>query len=358
MDPRDKPGGDKRRGLDGAPLREAWYYALPGHALRRGRTLAKIMLGEPVLLGRDRDGVVFALRDLCPHRAMPLSFGRFDGREIECCYHGWRFGTDGVCTAIPALVEGQKLTLSRIATRHYPAREVSGNIWVYFGDNPDAAPAIPAIEGFGGDTSPQVAESVRFDAAYDHAVIGLMDPAHVPFVHRSWFWRTGRAFAEKEKRFAPSPHGFTMERHQTSGNSRAYKLLGGGPMATDIAFALPGVRIEHTSVGRHTLVNMTAMTPIDDKTVELNNCLYWTMPWLAPLKPVLLPFIRMFLGQDKDALGRQTEGLKYDPQLMLVGDADLQARWYYRLKREYLAARAENRPFVNPVETRTLRWRS
>ena len=98
-----------------APLREAWYYAVPSDKLRRGKTRAKIMLGEPLLLGRDRDGAAFALRDLCPHRAMPLSFGRFDGREIECRYHGWRFGTDGGCTAIPALVEGQNLNLDRNA---------------------------------------------------------------------------------------------------------------------------------------------------------------------------------------------------------------------------------------------------
>jgi phenylpropionate dioxygenase-like ring-hydroxylating dioxygenase large terminal subunit len=339
-------------------LREAWYYAVPSRKLRRGKTLPKIMLGEPVLLGRDSDGVAFALKDLCPHRAMPLSLGRFDGREIECCYHGWRFATNGVCTAIPALIEGQKINLDRIAAARYPVREVNGNIWVYFGKEPDAAPAVPSLEGFAADAAPQVAECVRFDATYDHAVIGLMDPGHVPFVHRSWFWRSGRAFAEKEKSFAPSAYGFTMERHATSMNSRAYKLLGAGAMETDISFTLPGVRVEHTSVGRHSLCNMTAMTPIDDKTVELNNCIYWTMPWLTPLKPVLLPFIRTFLGQDRDALGRQSEGLKYNPQLMLVGDADIQARWYYRLKHEYCAARAENRPFNNPVEKRTLRWRS
>src|SRR5262249_9859942 len=110
--------------------------------------------------------------------------------------------------------------------------------------------------------------------------------------------------------------------------------------------------------GGHHLGNMRGMELIDNATVELNNCLYWTMPWLDVLRPALLPFIRKFLGQDRDALGRQSEGLKYDPQLMLVGDADLQARWYYRLKREYVAARAENRPFVNPVEARALRWRS
>src|SRR5207302_3897508 len=97
-----------------APLREAWYYAAPGRQLRRGRVLARVMLGEPGLLGRDLAGAVFALRDICPHRGMPLSAGHFDGREIECCYHGWRFAADGHCTAIPSLGEGQAFDLSRV----------------------------------------------------------------------------------------------------------------------------------------------------------------------------------------------------------------------------------------------------
>src|SRR5690242_2523929 len=97
-----------------APLREAWYYAAPGSSVRRGRTLARTMLGEPVLIGRDRAGTVFALRDICPHRGMPLSFAAFDGKELECCYHGWRFATDGRCIHIPSLVAGQEFDLARV----------------------------------------------------------------------------------------------------------------------------------------------------------------------------------------------------------------------------------------------------
>jgi hypothetical protein len=43
---------------------------------------------------------------------------------------------------------------------------------------------------------------------------------------------------------------------------------------------------------------------------------------------------------------------------MLINDADMQAKWYYQLKAEYAKARAENRPFANPVTERVLRWRS
>ena len=55
---------------------------------------------------------------------------------------------------------------------------------------------------------------------------------------------------------------------------------------------------------------------------------------------------------------RQQKGLRFNPILSLVDDADTQARWYYRLKQEYRRAHAEGRPFDNPVKPRTLRWRS
>ncbi len=339
-----------------APLREAWYYAVAGARLKPRAMLAKIMLGEPVLIGRDAAGTPFALRDICPHRGMPLNLGRFDGREIECCYHGWRFDTTGQCTAIPALVPGQPFTAGRARVRRYPARDVQGNIWVYFGDDPAAAPDIPEIEGFESAT-PRIVESVRFAAAIDHAVVGLMDPAHGPFVHGAWWWRSRRSIHAKTKEFAPSPWGFTMTRHAPSANSRAYRLLGGAP-ETEIVFRLPSVRVEHIRAGRHAVCNLTAITPIDDKTTEINHCIYWTAPWLSLLKPLLRPYVRAFLHQDRTIMERQSQGLRWDPPLMLIDDADTQAKWYYRLKREYRRARAENRSFQNPIKPRTLEWRS
>jgi phenylpropionate dioxygenase-like ring-hydroxylating dioxygenase large terminal subunit len=340
-----------------APLRDAWYYAAPSRRVARGRTLALTMLGEPVLLGRDQGGRVFALRDVCPHRGMPLSAGAFDGGEIECCYHGWRFAPDGRCTAIPSLVADQEFDLSPVAVPAYPVREVQGNVWVFFGDDAVAAPDIPLLDGFREDAAPRAVETMRFEAAIDHAVIGLMDPAHGPFVHRAWWWRSRRSVHEKAKAFAPSPWGFRMVRHMPSSNSRAYRLLGGTP-ETEISFRLPSVRIEEIRAGRHAVTNLTALTPIDNKTTAVNHCVYWNAPWLSAMKPLLRPYVRAFLRQDRDIMARQQQGLRFDPVLSLIDDADTQARWYYRLKQEYRRARAEGRPFANPVKPQTLRWRS
>jgi phenylpropionate dioxygenase-like ring-hydroxylating dioxygenase large terminal subunit len=339
-----------------APLREAWYYAVPSRRLPRRAVLAKVMLGEPILIGRDAVGLPFALRDLCPHRGMPLSAGRFDGREVECCYHGWRFDTCGRCTVIPALVPGQAFTPDRIRVRSYPVREVQGNLWVFFGDDPTAAPGIPLVEGF-ERSSPDLVESVRFAASIDHAVVGLMDPAHGPFVHRAWWWRSRHSIQTKAKAFAPSSFGFTMSRHVPSANSRAYRLLGGRP-ETEIIFQLPSIRIEQIRAGRHCVGSLTAITPVDARVTEINHCVYWTAPWLTAVKPFLRHYVRAFLHQDGAIMECQQQGLRYDPPLTLIDDADTQARWYYRLKREYCRAHAEGRPFKNPVEPRTLKWRS
>jgi len=339
-----------------APLREMWYYAAPGTRVRRGRVLAKTLLGEPLIIGRSRDGGVFALRDLCPHRGIPLSCGAFDGEEVECCYHGWRFARDGRCTAIPSLVPDQAFDIGRIRVKSYPAREVQGNIWLYFGDDPAGAPEVPVLPEI-GERGPNLVESVTFPCAIDHAVVGLMDPAHGPFVHRSWWWRGRHTIHEKAKAFAPTPFGFTMLRHAPSRNSNAYKLLAAKP-ETEITFRLPSVRIEHTSAGRHSVVNLTAVTPLSEAECEVNHAVYWTAPYLAPLKPLLRSFVRAFLRQDRDIVALQAVGLRQRPSLMLIDDADTQAKWYHRLKNEYARARTEGRPFANPVKERVLRFRS
>ena len=85
-----------------------WYRALPSDELKRGELRPAMLLEQPLVVGRDQQGRAFALRDACPHRGMPLSCGRFDGGEVECSYHGWRFDAhSGQCTAVPSVVEDQ-----------------------------------------------------------------------------------------------------------------------------------------------------------------------------------------------------------------------------------------------------------
>ncbi len=338
-----------------------WYLACPSQALGKKAMRAKKMLGQSILLGRTQAGEVFALRNICPHRGIPLSYGQFDGCEIECCYHGWRFNAEGICTDIPSLLPEQKFNIARIRTFKFPCQEVQGNIWVYLPKPqqkiPDQLPPIPQVPAM-GNKMPDMIETKSFPCDIDHAVIGLMDPAHGPFVHRSWFWRSRKSIHAKSKQFAPIPLGFKMLKHRPSKNSRAYALLG-GDISTEISFQLPGVRIEHIQAGRYTLCALTTLTPIDESRTEIHQFFYWTLPkGFNLLKPLFRLFARAFLNQDYQVIVKQQEGLKENPALILINDADTQAKWYQQLKKAYMTAQRENKPFNNPIPETTLHWRS
>jgi phenylpropionate dioxygenase-like ring-hydroxylating dioxygenase large terminal subunit len=344
--------------MTGPFLKNLWYYALTSGQLSRGQTQAKLLLGEPILFARDEQGKVFALRDVCPHRAMPLSYGRFDGREVECCYHGWRFDREGACTRIPSLTGHEGIAPGNIRVHAYEVREAQGAIWIFMGDpQTKSLPPVPRLPDIGEDRRPAICEIMRFPCFVDHAVAGLMDPAHGPFVHTSWWWRSRHSIHEKQKPFGPSHLGFTMRRHKPSKNSFGYKLLGGAP-ETEISFQLPGIRIEHIRAGERRVVGLTAVTPVDDNETEITHAIYTNSAALRMLAPLVRPFARRFLKQDRDVVVMQQEGLKYEKNLMLIRDADTPVRWYQQLKNEFIRAQEEGRGFVNPVKETVLKWRS
>ncbi len=348
-------------------LTDLWYFAALSGEVRAG-TLRRIeMLGEPVLVGRTRAGQAFALRDICPHRAAPLSAGKLvamgsEGESVECPYHGWRFrAADGVCTSVPSLLSDQDLEVERIRVRAYPVRESQGMIFVYFAHDArrgdatvaDAPPTFPGVVGGG----PRLVDRMDFDTHIDQAVVGLMDPTHGPYVHQQWWWRSKSHQIEKAKRFEPRPLGFAMAAHAPSKNSRAYRILGGAPQ-TEITFRLPGYRWEHIRVGARQVLALTCLTPVTATRTRITQIIWSDHPAFVLLAPFIRAGARAFLRQDGAMVNLQNEGLKYDPPLIWINDADRQAKWYQALKREWAKSRAEGRAFVNPVETVTLRWRS
>lgn len=339
-------------------MRGCWYVAIAARDLKRSKTVHRTLLEEPVLLGRDADGAVFAMQDTCPHRGTLLTRGIFDGKEVECPYHGWRFGTNGQCTAIPSQKEGQRPQAADIRAATYPVRESDGLVWIYIGDGSEdnTLPEIPSVPEIGNRF--QLHLERTFECNSDLAITGLMDPAHGAFVHASSLWRGHRDVRDKEKAFSPVPFGWRMDRHTASGNARAYRLFLGGAPETEITYTLPGVRIEHATTGKVTYCGLTACTPVSADRTTVHHVMYWDVPGGGALRWLVKIIAGRFLGQDADAVKDMRDGQAYNPQTMLVEDADTQIRWYYRLKKEWLQAEAENRTFRNPIQPTTLRWRS
>ncbi len=360
---KDAEADDVRFGQ--AFVTDIWHFAALSTELRPGRPIRREMLGQPILLARDKAGALMALRDICPHRAAPLSAGTLvteaDGAtSIACPYHGWRFGPDGRCRAIPSLTPDQTVDAGRIAAAAFPIAESQGLVYVWLpGPGRTAPDPIPDLPVFPGLTArgARLVESQVFETHMDHAVVGLMDPAHGPYVHRQWWWRPDGSAHAKDKAFGPVEAGFAMLPHQPSSNSLAYRLLGGAPV-TEIVFRLPGLRFEHVKVGRRELVALTCLTPESETRTRITQILWSDHPVFALARPLVRWAARRFLSQDGAMVNLQNANLPFGPGFIWIDDADRQARWYQALKREWVASRREGRPFTNPVAPMRLRWTS
>jgi phenylpropionate dioxygenase-like ring-hydroxylating dioxygenase large terminal subunit len=355
------------------PLWGFWYPALRSTQLR-GRKLKRAMLLEvPLVIGRDAAAKPFALRDVCPHRAFPLSFGRFDGASVECAYHGWQFDAHtGQCRYIPSLTADSKLKCDRIYAGSFPCEERDGYIWAFManpeGRAPSAAdstsriPPAPELPTF----SPRYKIAhlwADLPCSVDHGIIGLMDPAHGPFVHQAWWWRSRRSIRDKAKQFEPIPNGFRMSPHAPSANSAPYKILKlitGEPATTMIDFILPNQRFEQIRAGRYWLSSRTTVTPVRRDLCRLDFVAAWNiLPWFPIVSFIIHVLGPRFIRQDTEVIEKQSLGLKYEDRMMLVDDADRQARWYFDLKAAHLESQRTGEPMRHPLSsTVTLRWRS
>jgi phenylpropionate dioxygenase-like ring-hydroxylating dioxygenase large terminal subunit len=341
-----------------------WYPAVRAATLRAGKMTTTTLLGIPVLLGRTSAGTVFAMRDLCPHRGIPLSAGWFDGETVQCKYHGWRFEPcGGQCVEIPSLTAEQRegLDPTKIYAAAFPCEERDGYAWVYVpaagtGRIGAALPPVPDLPKF----------SAKFRSAHlvaelpcnvDHGIIGLMDPAHGPFVHQAWWWRSKASIHEKTKQFEPIPQGFRMSAHAPSGNSAPYKLLGvyGEPITTTIDFVLPNRRVETIRCGAKWFSSLTTVTPITASTCRIDVMAAWNVFYNVPFVTSIATFFgARFVRQDQETMIEQAQGLRANPSLMLIDDADKPAKWYFALKQARLKGTGDH-PLSGPV---TLRWRS
>lgn len=161
-------------------LKNAWYVAGFKDELNENKVVARRFLGTAVVMMRHSDGRITALKDMCPHRLMPLSAGRRVGDELECGYHGLRFDVEGACTLVP----GQTNIPKQACVASYPLVERHGLLWIWMGDaNRADTDLIPDIRW---NEHPEWTPSRGYhhvQADFRLSVDNLMDLGHESWVH-------------------------------------------------------------------------------------------------------------------------------------------------------------------------------
>ena len=159
-----------------------WYAADWSDNLKEQPLKVK-MLGQNFVLFRDAQGDAHCLSNTCSHRGGSLGAGMVVDGDIECPYHGMRYGGDGRCTRIPSLGRSTKPP-PRAKVDSYPVHEKYGLIFVFLGDLPEEERS-PIME-----VTQWVDPKYRFtkkdniiEANYGIVMENGLDTTHTEFVH-------------------------------------------------------------------------------------------------------------------------------------------------------------------------------
>ena len=187
------------------------------------------VLGEDLILFRDRHGRAGLLHARCCHRGTTLYYGKVEEDGIRCCYHGWKFDAEGHCLEQPCEADGGQFR-DKVRQPWYPVQERYGLIFAYMGPS-ERRPVLPRYEAL------ENMDDGEFVEADDSSIGGggpavipcnwlqhfenVVDPYHVPVLHGSF---SGPQFTNMmatipEVTFEMSPRGVTVRstRNQDDG---------------------------------------------------------------------------------------------------------------------------------------------
>jgi 5,5'-dehydrodivanillate O-demethylase len=169
----------------GELLRHYWMpFAVAGELTTDNPTKFVRLLGEELVLFKDKSGNVGLIADHCSHRGASMLYGRVEERGIACAYHGWLYDTTGNCLECPAEPSGSMFHLT-VKHKAYPVRKFIGLYWAYLG--PDPAPAIPQYDVWARkDGRRRIQVFPRLDCNWFQAMENSADPSHADVLHHEF----------------------------------------------------------------------------------------------------------------------------------------------------------------------------
>ncbi len=161
----------------------AWHVAALSHEIDADILFTRRLLDVPVLIYRKQStGEAVALHDRCPHRFAYLSKGVRKGDQIECIYHGLRFGTEGQCTHSPY----QETPPTNATVQPFPLVEKHKMLWIWMGDAELADPTtIPDHSHMDRDDLRPLLWHYHFNGNWQLGNDNLMELTHLFFLHTS-----------------------------------------------------------------------------------------------------------------------------------------------------------------------------
>jgi 5,5'-dehydrodivanillate O-demethylase len=146
------------------------------------------LLGEDLVLYRDKGGAYGLLDQHCPHRKADLSYGFVEDCGLRCNYHGWLFDETGRCLDQPfeETAHPEAHFKDRVTIKAYPVEPKAGLLWAYLGPAP--APLVPDWDLFHERGFKQIVFS-HVPCNWFQCQDNSIDPVHFEWLHSTWGMR-------------------------------------------------------------------------------------------------------------------------------------------------------------------------
>jgi 5,5'-dehydrodivanillate O-demethylase len=147
------------------------------------RTKGVRILGEDLVLFRDRSGDLGLIARYCPHRRVDLAIGVVEQDGLRCQYHGWKFDSSGTCVEQPFedTTHPEDNFRAKCGIAGYPVQEMAGLVWAYMGPQP--APLLPRWEPLLWDNAVRDIAVTVLPCNWMQCQENSLDPVHTEWLH-------------------------------------------------------------------------------------------------------------------------------------------------------------------------------
>lgn len=167
----------------GELLRRYWHVVAAAAELSDKNPKKKvIILGENLVLFRDRKGSYGLVAEKCSHRGVSLYYGFVEEDGIRCAYHGWKYDACGRCIDQP-FENPEAGFKEKIQHTAYPVVKCAGLLFAYMGP-PEKKPMLPKWDLLvrqDGTRKIDVCEILRCN--WLQAMENSVDPTHTYYLH-------------------------------------------------------------------------------------------------------------------------------------------------------------------------------
>jgi len=139
------------------------------------------IMGEDLVLFREKGGRLGLTHLFCRHRNMSLEFGIVEHGGIRCSYHGWKYGLDGDVLETPCEPPSSQVG-KKACLGAYPVVEFKGIAFAYMGP-PETMPPFPVFDTFDESGSEMIPWLIHSPCNWLQVMENAWDPFHTVYLH-------------------------------------------------------------------------------------------------------------------------------------------------------------------------------